>query len=316
MKILKNIKQELLYNLYSKTILFILGITVLFICFNLYLNVDQLKQNYSTFERSSASAIERGENIDELISQLYNVSEETSNGASIITVDNAVAYDYNEVANSLYLISNNYLITHIIEISSFIIFSLLFSIMGLNMISYDYKYRIIKLKSADTPWYNILLSKLVAGICAIFILVIIAYSISFVFGIIIRESTISNLDLTLFNNITFNNDGNILIQLLISFIFSILFFIIGMFLGVIVKNTWVSLALILSYNLFIPNLGVLDLKNVISTIAHQYFNFEGNIRLFTPLDLNLSAAYITLISFFLVFTLCSFYIFSKRSKYV
>lgn len=316
MRILNSIKKELQYGCYSKAFAIVSTIFILFVCFNLFSNLNQLKQNLYVFNISVRNAQEDGEDINALIEQSFTTKEENIGGAVGTVIENPIAYDYHNVANSLYIVSNEYLPSQIIELYSFIVSSVLCSVLGLYMMMYDKSNKTLKIKVIRTPIKNIIISKFAAGFIAITIISLSTFLISFIFGVVARESVFSSIDLSMFSNLTFQNDANIFAQIICSLLLSYIFYIIGFFLGTIFNGIWIPLLIIFSYNLFIPNLGVYDLKNLVSRIAYVYFDFDGSVTLIKPLDIapGLAATILLVISAVLMFA--SYFIFKKKSKYI
>ncbi|MDI3411526.1 hypothetical protein QKW52_20220 [Bacillus sonorensis] len=70
------------------------------------------------------------------------------------------------------------------------------------------------------------------------------------------------------------------------------------------------------YALLVPVLGKFDLKNLLSNLGHEVFNFNGSFKLFTPEKVDTIPIMFILLLFFALFSAVAYYAAHRQSKYV
>lgn len=311
--LLRNIQNELRYQLYSKIIAIIVIIIFILSCLNIYSTRVSVDSNYSRFLRTYSEYKEEGIDIEEALSKPYEISEISDSGS---VINNILRYDFDSVRESIKSLHPSMSINHTLSYLSIIFLPLIFGIYGAAIATYDIKSRTLKLRAilSDGKTNNLAkqLAMFIVILSTISVLLFCMYIVSgFIYRSILnieeyKPFLISSLELT----------TNNFVQIGYTVISSIIFANIGYLIGTITKSTLISTIVIGAYMFIIPNLGVYDLKNVLLTLGGRIFEFTGNFQIASPIVGVNYMHYIVWLFVILLITILPTLIYNSRSKYM
>lgn len=317
MKILFNVINEIKYQFYSKILIVITAFITLIMVFNIYSNMNNMKNSYAQYQRSKDFYIQSGQDVKAALSSEAKVKEtENPNGTTVVQVDNVLKYDYDNVSRMISVNNPKYLIWQILEFSTFLIFPFIFGIYGVLIANYDLKFKTIKVKAVREEWYKVTLAKILSMILGILITLIISYSICIFAGSLMYKNAIKDIPISEFNMTIFSNPKNIFSAATLSGFLALLFALIGFTLTTIFKSSVIPIIIIVVYNMFIPSLGKYDLKNIISVIGHKYYSFQGTFKLLKPIEVSIGVSVFYIIFITFGFVAASLILAKKQSKFI
>lgn len=318
-RLLALVKNEILYLYYSKTLVYVSLILLVITMFNVYASLEAVRNGFERYELTKQEYIKDGLNVDEELKKELNVVEKKrEDGVIDKTIDNPLRYDYEEVGRLINTIEPKRFIVNILEMVTFLIGPFIFSFFGLAVSTYEFKNRTIKIKAIQKPWSLDVVAKQVACllsvasiiICLILLLRLINEGVYYYvhnyfpnfaqFNIIEDQKPITNFP----------------IKMIVSIIVCYFFSSLGFTLGLMFRKATIPLVLLALYNFLVPVMGKYDIKNIVSVIAHKYFEFSGNFQMFVPVDVKFSVAlsYVTLLLMVLIMLNLVFSV--KQSKYI
>lgn len=305
------VKKELSYQSRSK---FIFGIVFVFIAlcivnFNFLYN-DTI-QSYEIYKTTEQRMIEQGFNLEEELQKTPRV--DTNNGVE--EIENVLAYDYLNFQSSIVTFDSNRVLNNTFGWLSFVYFPFIFSIYGVYIATYDYKYKTLKQKLVHSSFGSLYISKILSTIifCASNILFITAFSylIHSIYLRLIRN----NIPLEEFpienSSYSFSNFK----ILLFVFLLTLFFALIGMSIGFLAKTTTVPSIIIVAVNFAVPIFFKYDFRNLLANFGHEIFVFNSNFSLLPPIHVPLLQAGTLLIIFLVLIATIGYVVSNKQSKY-
>lgn len=306
------LKRELLYQWFSKLILFIFCTLTVLVVINVFSLQSSIKSKYSLYNKTTQQYIADGIDIETALSENYNIEVKDN----IEEIDNILRYDYDNLIFSIAQVNPKNTINTILSFISFIFIPLIFGIYGVILGNYDYKYKTLKLRNILSDCTNYLLSKQIIILIISVSSIIFAIGISFIFNTILYKSILINPLITKFiTNEAIVPVTQSLLQIIFAIIISIIFANIGFILSLLTKKLLLSSLIIVFYNLIIPPLGIYDLKNLIITIGNNLFKFNFSFTLTSATTTTLFP-YLIYIALFFIIIFFSYKVFSKKSKYI
>ena len=317
-RILEISKQEFKYLHYSKMIYILAAIILILMSLNIWANVKNLNQDYGTFLKHKVMYENSGLNIEkELQKPLSTQKSILSNDSTVINIDNPIRHDYEQIVVDLGILNPNYFLHNALELLALFMGPITFGIFGACFINYDYKYKVVKVKTANNSWVMHIMVKQLIIIASVFLTTVSALII--VRGIlgIIHNYLISNIDTVFFIAQPLEPKSSIFIKILAVVLGGSLFGFIGSTLVLISKNVIIPTISIILYNILVPNLGPYDIKNMFLVIGHKVFEFYGNV--FNPgesTNVDFISAVIVVVCLIVFFFSTNLFIAKNQSKYV
>lgn len=310
--ILSMSRREFKYQWYSHLLTVSILVSIFVSLLNLYGLQTKAEGAYDLYIRTYNLYQEEGMDVESMMEMPVNIIKNDNTEM----IDNPVRYRFEEAEKAVQLLKGGATITQTLEWMTFIFFPIIFTLYSIYISTYDYKYETIKIKAAQFSWPKIISAKLFSLYAGVFIIFTCTLLVSYAVGNLLYNGVISSLsseDLLKMNlNITNNR---LFLQIIFSLAISLLFSTIGFVLGLLFKAALLPIIIFFVYDLIIPIIGKYDIRNMISVIAHQIFDFKGRFQLFKPVPIN----YFTSVSLlFFVFTLClslSYFFFWRQSKY-
>ncbi|MBD3859421.1 ABC transporter permease [Bacillus sp. 28A-2] len=313
--IFKITKNELLYQYYAKTLLILFIPLVLISLWNVYAQYETTKSNYAQYVKTETEYKELGIDIKKALTMPVNIEEGELAGAEGEVVENVLKYDYEQFIQSLHLMEPTQAISTNLEWMGFIFYPLIFGLYAIYLTTYDVKYKTMKLKAVRYQWNDVLFSKQLSLYVVILFFIPIVCLISYMASHIFYSVISHDISVQLFTYKD-STEYSILIQLLFVVCTSWLFSTIVFYLGSLCRSFILSVVIYMVYFLLIPNLGVFDLKNMIANLALHLFSFKGNYQLFVPIPISVTAILICISLFILLFSLLTYTVVKRQSKYV
>lgn len=311
--LLRNLQNELRYQLYSKIIGMIVIIIFILSCLNIYSTRVSVDSNYSRFLRTYSEYKEEEMDIEEALSKPYKILEISESGN---VIENILRYDFDSVGDSIKSLHPSMSINHTLSYLAILFLPLIFGIYGAAIATYDIKNRTLKLRAILSDGKTNTLAKQLAMLIVILsTILVLLFCMYIVSGFIYRSvSNIEEYKPFILNSleVTTNN----FIQIGYAVILSIIFANIGYLIGTITRSTLVPTIVIGAYMFIIPNLGVYDLKNVIMTLGARIFKFTGNFQIASPIVGVNYMHYIVWVFIILLITILPTFIYNRTSKYV
>ncbi|PQP83090.1 hypothetical protein C0Q44_17290 [Paenibacillus sp. PCH8] len=309
---LNSTKKELKYQWYSHIIWIVVIISVFISLLNIYNLKSKAASSYELYVKTYNLYKEEGMDVDKMLDMPINIS---GTGSEQV-VDNPVRYRLAEAGDAIGLLKNSSIITNTLEWMTFVFFPIIFVIYSIYIASYDYKYKTIRIKATQMSSSKLITSKLLSLYLGVLIIFVTTTLVSFMAGYLFHQQLINEIPndiLARFN--TSLDHNNLIVQLLFSLMISLIFASIGFLLGILFKSALIPVILFFVYDFIVPVLGKYDIRNIISVIAHDIFDFKGRFQLFKPTPVSEITSFSILIIVFVLSILLSYVCFSRQSKY-
>lgn len=311
---MKFFKQEIRYGIYSKVYYIMLLFLILLFSIILFLNYAAVMDTYSDFQ--ATEKFYKKDNVDDIEKDLAGEYkfEKTETGA---VITNPILYDKETVSRYLYTASPKYTLSQLLE-SAILYFPVVFGTLGLLVAITDFRYKTIKFKTvrANKEKFGIAkqLSLAISGFIIMVISLIVSYLFSFLFyNKISATIPISEFDLSL---PFMNSSSPIFLKFMFAYVISLIFMVVGYTLGIIFKNMYIGIVLIIVYMFLLPNLGVFDLKNALYYIGKKLFDYQGVVSVEHPKDgTTWITSMIVLLSVLMISFIINMFIIKKRSSF-
>lgn len=314
--LLNNIIKVLKYQYYSRLILIAFSALTIFSVFNLYAQMSQTKDLYSTYLNTVKHYETEGMDVQKALNSSPDIQVTTEEDGTIVTeVNNVILYDYNNVAHSIFIMKPDKIVTQTLEWMSFVFYPFIFTVYGIYMATYDLKYKTIKLRAVQDEWKDILLSKLLSSFLATIIMITASLVVSYLFGLVFYKMIDNSIPINEFKFVL-QTEHNVILQFLLSIFICLFFLMIGFYLGLIFKGFMVPTIIFVIYNFIVPVLGKYDIRNIISILGHKVFDFAGRFQLFIPTKMSIGAVSMFLSCFIIITTLAVYLISKKQNKYI
>lgn len=292
--LLTNLKYEYNFIRFSKIhwILIITIIGVFLINHNNEINdLNSLNQIYqSTIQEATAN----GENVDELLEKEYTMNEIVHEDGTIIhEIENIIRYDYEKLHEQINAVHPNNLIIALLSNTALVFLPIIAGVLGIFIAVYDFINSTLKTRSLVGNEKNVYFSKL--------IMTILSFTVAFFIGLFISvmiSRIWSSIALNSFSNLGVIEQTpmkEILSAIVVTFSISIFFLIVAFNLGVILKRMSLALVIFLIYHLIIPNLGKLDIKNLIFNLYNFSFAFDLSFNTATYISISLTLTIVILL---------------------
>lgn len=309
----KNFLIELKYAHYMKIPIILTLALMSVYCLGLFNQYQKYNQLNEIFERTSKEIISNGENIEDLLKGDYVIEEQdVGNGNSIVHIDNALKYDYEQLKNHHEKIQPGKITVEILKDTSLVFFPIISCILAIYIATYNFSDDTLKSRMQNGTSLNIFISKLLSFVTLFTIAFIASAMIATVSGFFTSTYFLNN-SMGPFKNISYNMDYIILIRTLsISYEISIYYAFIFYGISFIVKNFSLVSLLFLMSHLMIPNLGKYDIKNLFINI----YSLKGNIAIpikYTPMIMGETYLLISLITLSILGI--AYYVFKRTGKY-
>lgn len=294
---IKNLYQrtlkDIFYQIYSKNFFILLLVIILLSAFNTFSLKKNISNNFNLFNKTLEQAENNGENIEEALRANVNITKKEN----VEEIDNVLKYDYLNLVNSINSVNPKLTINQILSYLTFTFFPIIFGVFGVIVATYENKYKILKLNSICDDKKIIFMSKIMALVLISSVTLLVTLSINYIINFCIYNSIINNPK---FEPYILNNILNIDIilsikQVLFSLSVILIFAIIGFVFGNILRNSTISIIIILLYNLLIPITGRYDLKNILLYEGSKLFKFTGNFIPGNIIKLNSNIPYICIL---------------------
>ncbi|MGO4529485.1 hypothetical protein AB4Z30_10425 [Paenibacillus sp. 2TAF8] len=310
--ILNRTKKEIKYQWYSRIIWITMIISISISLLNIYGLKSKAASSYDLYVRTYNLYKEEGMDVDKMLDMPINIS---GTGSEQV-VDNPVRLRLEEAATSINHLTINSIVTNTLEWMTFVFFPLIFAIYSIFIASYDYKYKTVSIKATLMAPSQLITSKILSIFLGVLVVFVVTLFSSLITGVIFHNQVISGIaeqTLTRFDNAIVPN--NLTLQILFSLLVSLIFASIGFFMGILFKSALLPVILFFVYDFIIPVLGRYDVRNLISVIAHDIFEFKGRFQLFKPTPVSEVTSFIILIIVFALSIFLSYASFNKQSKY-
>ena len=309
--IIKAVKQELSYNIYSKlSFNLVLVLTTLFSLMSL-LNIAAVNDIHLQYQNSLRFHEEEGVDIETYLAMDYSFED---NGDGSYTVTNPLRFDQERLRRHLFASHPAGLIGYLLE-SSIVLFPLIFATLGLVTAVSDFKYRTIKIKTVRLKKRYLGISKQVSLLLSSFVIFTASLLFAYLIGIFAWEILI---DPTLLNEFPIENlpsSSSVITRLAFGYFLVLFYTIIGYSLGIIFKNILVGIISISVYHFILPNLGIFSVRNSIFYLKHRLFDFYGAVAMEAPLETNLAVALIVLFTTLFIFIVVNMVLTTMRSSF-
>lgn len=272
----KFIKQELMYGIYSKNFL----ITFILLCalfgIVLFLNYSSVTELYSEYNNTITYYEENNINIEEELAGDYEI--ELTETGGVIT--NPIAYYKNTISRYLYAASPKYRLTQLLE-SSILYFPIVFGTLGLLVATNDFRFKTIKLRTVRLNKSKLGIVKQVSLAISSFAIMFCALIVAFLSGELMYQYLIHDISIKDFvmDSSAITSNSSIFLKFAFAYIIALIFTEIGYTLGILFKNMYAGLILIIAYIIILPNLKIYDLKNSIFYFGNKTFDYYGVVSI-------------------------------------
>ncbi|MGG4013043.1 ABC transporter permease [Bacillus smithii] len=315
--ILNSLNIELKYQYFSYIILILFLAILSFSLFNLFIQMSNTKENYDLFLRTIKEYKELGIDINEALNTPVDIEKsETGNEGKAEVVSNILRFDYDNVALSLNNMQPERIVTHTLEWLTFLFFPFIFTVYGIYIATYDTKYKTIKVKAVKKNWNQILLSKQLSIYMISTCIIAVVLILNYIVGTILYNHISQKIPVEEFQLSSLPEDNNVVLQVLLSLFICFFFSTLGFYLGILFKGFIAPTIIFLVYNFIVPVLTKFDLRNMVSILGHEVFDFHSSFKLFEPIQMPTHLALISLIVFLILSSIISYLIAKKQSKFV
>ena len=282
------------------------------------LNMNVVQQNYTQYMQSREHIQQLHGNVDEELKKPETTSMKVlDDGITIRLSNNPIKRTYNNLLLSIKFFTPEYLGQGVLEFLTAFLGPLIWGITSVFFNNYDYKYKTIKLKAIENKWYKTIIYRQLVLICLITITTIMVYLIFSIVGNItykIALQNITNINIESIARIT--SKTSIFTKIITSIFIQSFYALIASLLIIIFKKSIYPTIVFLVYFFVIPNLGILDIKNLSLNIISKAFDFYGSARLGVFKDFNIYYAILILTSIYIGFFILLGVIANKQSKYI
>lgn len=277
------VKKEIYFQIKSKSFLVILFLVSFITVIHMFGLYNQVVNSYDMYLHTKE--MYRDNNVD-IVDALSEDNVYYMDRNSKVT-NNPIKEDYLNLAIAIKNIEPLNAVSNTLEYFLFVFGTLIFGIYAAYVSSYDFKYRMFKVFSANYSQGQILFGKIgsiIGGMCAsIAYMTFLAYLLSFVIKffvenkIAVKEYIIPTMEYV---------HTNITIQIIFAVLLLTFYIMVGFSIGFIFKNMLPATLLFLIYTLFVPVMGAYDIKNIVSFFAHKIFNFKSRFIIFEATEIS------------------------------
>lgn len=310
-KIFHETKYELLYQVFAKSILIAFTILLLLAILNLISLSSKITDNYARYLKTRENYEQDGIDIESSLRAPNTVKKEDG----FIIVDNPLKYDYMELSNNVHNLNPKYVISNTLEYMIFVFCTFTFAIYGAYIAAYDYKYKMYKTKTNRKELAYTIISKLLSMLLAIFLVVMLTSFMAYILSFFFNEKLKDSVPLDDFFFEDFGYKSNMLIQIFFSIIVTFIYGMWGFLIGFLCKNISIPTIVFAMYGFVVPILGKYDLRNIISNLSHEIFDFKGRFQMFEPIKVNNFLCIMYLVLYTLIPIFISVFIGKRRSLY-
>lgn len=308
----KYIEQELRYGLNSK--IYVITLIFLSILFGiiLFLNFSSVTDLHTEYKSALNYYENNNLDIEEDLANDYSV--ETTENGGLIT--NPVAYYKDTISRYIYAASPDYRLTQLLE-SSVLYFPIVFGILGLFVATNDFRFKTIKVRTVRLSKVKLGLVKQISLAISSLIILILALLVAYLAGELMYQYLIGQIPVKDFaiSSEAITSSSSIFSKFILAYVIALIFVEIGYTLGILFKNMYVGLILIIVYTFILPNLGVYDLKNSIFYFASKIFDFYGVVNIEVTEHTGFGSSLITILLTLVLAIFINNFVMKKRSSY-
>ncbi|ANY65479.1 hypothetical protein BBD42_02610 [Paenibacillus sp. BIHB 4019] len=314
-KIFNCYKDELKYQIYSKTLLLIFIITIGLSTLNLFGLVSKAEGTYDVYVKTYNEFKDAGIDVEAMLKSPINRDIKQNGSDRLTKVDNPVRFQFEEAGAASQLLKGTNIITNTLEWLDFVFFPIIFTLLGIHFVSYDYKYKTYKLKVIKAKWNKLFAGKLFALFTCTFFIFIFTLIASYMIGLYFHSQVVNRIPIEQFSSLPQIENNKFIIQLVFSLFICIFFSLIGFLMGILFKSFILPTIIFLVFNLLLPVLGKYDIRNMIAIISHEIFEFKGRFILFMPAYIPLYQSIMLLVSITCFMIATSFFYLYKQGIY-
>lgn len=306
---IKNTKYEFRYLNQSKIILFFLIFVIALVAILSFLDFQFVSDAYDDYQRQERFYQENGANIEEEISKGYNLVEDSNN----VGVENPISYFYQLTNQALYATSPEYAASHILEFGM-IVFPLVFGILGVALATNDYKDKLYRHRALRFGRQSFFFTKLVSMLSLIIGVLIVSVFLSKLTDMLLYNNICSSIPVEKFNAGMVEQKSGILTKLAVSLLENFTYASLGFMLGTIFKNQLLSGGIFALY-MIIPFIGKYDIRNCVTRLSCEYFDFYGIAHLESNDEAEMWITLLIIFGTIIVTNAVSFILIRKRSAF-
>lgn len=313
-----NIRYEIDFIKYTKLIRYmIFAIVIVFV-----LNINTLNKTFNVLNKTFQSTVKEveknGDDVEKLLNDDFYVREVIQeDGSILLQIDNIVRYDYEQLKLQYDKMQPTNIFFEVLKNSTLIFLPIIAGLFAIYISTYEFSSNTLKTRILNGTTETVFLSKVLSTV----IVFTIVFVLSAIIGLFISVvwSSIVNLGIDISFILPKQSLFNIVINtfkaLLIAYLISIVFLVIGFGLGIISSRFSVALGIFLLYHLVVPNLGKYDIKNLIMNLYYLVFNPEIGVSIINFSELNIPTVGSLITITVLLFLITGFIKFREMSKY-
>ena len=293
------IKQEGMYQVFSKNHLVVLLITLILLSFHANMLRTAVIDNYDMYLRTKASYLERGQDVDDALKEKYEISQ---NQSGMTEITNPLNYDLVNLAISIQNLDLRNFISASFEYFTFVFGTYIFAMLGIYLATYEKAHKTIKLKANLKNIQYMYMAKMLMLFLYSVAVVIVMVVFALIVSPILKETLMASYPLSEFYSQTIAFEVSVWLQGLFCVGVFFLFGHLGLTLGTIFAKPILPSVLSTLFLFIVPIFSMYDVRNVVSIFSHRIFYFYGKFSLFTPIggDLNFALVYVFALSCILV----------------
>ncbi|MCM3217789.1 hypothetical protein ABER75_10910 [Niallia taxi] len=308
----KYIEQEIKYGLKSK-IYYTMSIFLL-ILFGviLYINYTAVTDSYSEYEYTLNYYQKNNLDVEEDLNAEYNVETNLEGGL----ISNPIAYYKNTISRNIFAASSEYRLSQLLE-SSFLYFPIVFGVVGLLFSTNDYRYKTIKLRTVRINKRQWGAAKQLSLAISSLVILLAALTLAYIAGEFqfrYLENKIPIKEFAIDSSI-YTSSSPVLLKIIFAYGIALFFAEIGYTLGILFKNIYVGLIIVIVYTFVLPNFGTYDLKNSIFFFGNKIFDFYGVVTIELVENTKFISSFLIILFTFLISILINYILLIKRSSY-
>lgn len=304
---------ELKYVLESKLLVGLVGLIVLINIIFIVIEYQYIDSAFSNYLRMENYYEENNMDIHaDLESDEYKILENQDNS---VTVENPILYYHDEVCRALYVISPEYSISHIFELS-ILLFPLLFGVIGAFMATVDLKNKIYKHKILRFGRNNYYVSKITVIIGIVVLCTVFAAFLNKIFSIAFYNIICNKFPVEKFDVGNLEQSTNIITKLCVIGLISFCYASLGFLLGVLSKSITISLCTISVYLYIVPIFSKFEIKNSCYNLMKNVFDFYGITNISSYKSISVFISLFIVFGIIIITNVISYIIIKKRSAYI
>lgn len=288
--IFRSFRTEVFYQANAGHYLVILAVVAGGVAVAVSGSVSHVGEAHRQFLRSAAELRANGIPLAEVLREPVRV---TMSGTQQM-IDNPTKYDYLEVGRALQAVSGPTMIATSLDLVTFLVFPLLFAVVGAYVATCEARSRTAKLRAARARWSVIIVAKLLSltVTSAVGVLGVVAFGL---LASVLTPAFVGNLA----GPVDYPVDQAVSItswpvKFLFGWFVGVFFGLVGYVIGTVTRSPAWPMVILAAALFLLPFLSAVDPRNLVAVLASRTYDFWGQFKLRPPIDTAVPTAVVLL----------------------